>query len=318
MNNLKNKRFGRLTVLGEYITIRNSSGRNERKWLCRCECGTEKYILERSLLYGNTKSCGCAARENSAKANAYDLHGKTYGELKVLEVVTDHQKDSRGGIWWRCRCSCGNEIDVLSTLLVTGRKTHCGCKSDPQYYTIDIKGKKIGRLTALYPLNERDDKGAVMWHCKCECGNEVDYSYNVLMYSNIRSCGCWKRERESKLGDLLTHVNGTSIDMIKSKKIPTDNTSGVKGVYFQKGKWIAKIVFQQKQYHLGQYDSIEEAAQARKEAEELLFDGAATHYERWKAKAAADPEWAVQNPVKILVAKKSTSELDVTFLPELK
>lgn len=318
MNDLKNNRFGRLTVLGECITVKNSRGRNERKWLCRCECGTEKYILERSLLYGNTKSCGCATRENSKSATAYDLNGKTFGDLKVLKIATDHPRDTRGGVWWHCRCSCGKELDVLGTLLVTGRKSHCGCKTDPQYYSVNIAGKKFDRLTAKYPLSDRDSKGGVVWHCTCECGNEVDVPYNWLVHGNLRSCGCWKRERESKLGDLLTRVNGTSIDMIKSKKIPTDNTSGVKGVYFQKGKWIAKIVFQQKQYHLGQYDSIEEAAQARKEAEELLFDGAAAHYERWKAKADLDPKWAEQNPVQILVAKRSTSELDVTFLPELK
>lgn len=280
MKNLESQRFGRLTVLGEYITVKNSRGRDERKWLCRCDCGTEKYILERSLIYGNTQSCGCATRENSVKAISYDLHGKTFGEFQVLEIATDHPKDARGGVWWRCKCSCGNEIDVLASLLVTGRKTHCGCKADPQYYSVDITGKKIGRLTALYPLDERDAKGAVMWHCKCECGNEVDYSYNTLMYSDIRSCGCWKRERESKLSELIARVDGTSIDMIKSKKIPTDNTTGVKGVYFHKGKWLAKIVFQKKQYHLGRYDTIEEAAEARKEAEELLFDGAATHYDR--------------------------------------
>ena len=317
MNDLKNKRFGRLTVLGEYISFTNTRKRTERKWLCRCDCGTEKYILERSLLYGNTKSCGCASRENSRKANAHDLSGKTFGELEVMYIAADHPKDARGGIWWHCRCSCGNEIDVLGTLLATGRKTHCGCKANPQYYSADITGQRIGRLTALYPLDERDAKGAVMWRCKCECGNEVEYSYNVLMYSEIRSCGCWKRERESKLGDLITRVDGTSIDMIKSKKLPADNTSGVKGVYFQKGKWIAKIVFQQKQYHLGKYDTIEEAAEARKEAEELLFDGATAHYECWKAKADLDPEWASQNPVQILVSKKSTSELAVTFLPVL-
>ena len=315
MKDLKNQRFGRLTVIGDSIDYKNTRGRTERKWFCRCDCGTEKYILERSLLYGNTKSCGCASRENSRKANAHDLNGKTFGELEALYIATDHPKDARGGIWWHCRCSCGNEIDVLGTLLATGRKTHCGCKADPQYYSADIAGQKVGRLTALYPLNERDAKGAVMWHCKCECGNEVDYSYNVLMYSEIRSCGCWKRERESKLGDLITRVDGTSIDMIKSKKLPADNTSGVKGVYFQKGKWIAKIVFQQKQYYLGKYDTIEKAAEARKEAEELLFDGATAHYARWKIKADADPEWAINNPVEIIVSKKSANELNVTFLP---
>lgn len=302
-------------MIGEYITVINKRGRTERKWPCRCDCGTEKYILERSLLYSGTKSCGCIGWQNSVKARAHDLHDKTYGELEVLSIATDHPKDNRRGIWWRCRCSCGTEVDVLASLLVTGRKTHCGCKTNPHYHTVDITGKKFDRLTAKYPLSERDRKGAVIWHCVCECGNEVDVSYNTLVYTSVRSCGCWKRKRESKLGDLITRVDGTSIDMIKSKKIPSHNTSGVKGVYFQKGKWIAKVVFQKKQYHLGKYDTIEEAAEARKDAEELLFDGAASHYERWKAKAAEDPEWAKENPVQILVSKTHANELSVTFLP---
>lgn len=41
--------------------------------------------------------------------------------------------------------------------------------------------------------------------------------------------------------------------MIRSKKVPTDNTTDVKGEYLIKGKYLAKIVFQKKQYHLGQY-----------------------------------------------------------------
>lgn len=315
VKDLKNQRFGQLTVIGDYITITNTRNRQERKWLCRCDCGAEKYILERSLLYGGTKSCGCLTRENSAKVNSLKLQGKLFGELEVLEVADNHPKDARGGVWWRCRCSCGNECDVLATLLATGRKTHCGCKTAPKYSLRDISNQRFGRLTAKYPLSQRDYKGSVIWHCVCDCGNEVDLSYNVLMYSEVRSCGCWKRERESRLHDLITHVDGTSIDAIKSKKIPSNNTSGVKGVGFKNGRWFAKIVFQKKQYHLGRYDTIEEAARARKEAEELLFDGATAHYERWKFKADSNPEWAAKNPVKVIVSKKNISELDVTFLP---
>ena len=102
VKDLKNQRFGQLTVIGDYITIRNTRNRQERKWLCRCDCGTEKYILERSLLHGGTKSCGCLTRINSAKANAHDLHGKTFGELEVLNIAKDHPKDARGGVWWHC------------------------------------------------------------------------------------------------------------------------------------------------------------------------------------------------------------------------
>ena len=92
-------RYGKLTVLGAYTTFTNTRKRNERKWLCRCDCGTEKYILERSLLSGATKSCGCATRENSVKSTAYDLNGKVFGDLTVLRIASDHKRDFRGGRW---------------------------------------------------------------------------------------------------------------------------------------------------------------------------------------------------------------------------
>lgn len=299
------------TVLGPYI----ETPAGERKYLCRCDCGTERYVLERSLRYVGSKSCSCLKITYAIEKKEHKLSDMVFGDLRVMQKA--EKKHRNGGTWWICQCSCGNMIEVPGTLLVTKRKTHCGCKSNPQYHTADIKGKTFHRLTAQYPLRERDSKGNVIWHCICQCGNEVNISYNTLMYTDIRSCGCWKRERESNLGDLIARVDGTSIDLIKSNKIPSNNTSGVKGVYYQKGKWLAKIVFQKKQYHLGQYDNIESAKKAREEAERILFAGTAAHYEKWKERAVADPEWAEENQIKIQVSKVNTTELSIVFLPEI-
>lgn len=299
------------------MDFEGKSGRTERKWLCRCDCGTVRYVLERSLLYGGSRSCGCAAKENSRAASSYDLTGRKFGELTVLHVAADHPRDSRGGIWWRCECSCGSCCDVLASLLVTGRKTHCGCMSDPpRYFYKDISTQRFNRLTALYPTSKRSAKGQVIWHCKCECGREVDVNYNDLVHCGIQSCGCKKKEHDERIQSLLTRVDGTSLDIIKSKKLPSDNTSGVKGVYFQRGKWVAKIVFQKKQYVLGKFDSIEVAAEARKRAEETLFDGTAEYYRAWKAKAESDALWAQDNPIRIVV-NKSGGELSVSFYPSI-
>lgn len=40
-NNLLNHKFGRWTAIDDAVTNKNKSNRNERKWLCRCECGNE-------------------------------------------------------------------------------------------------------------------------------------------------------------------------------------------------------------------------------------------------------------------------------------
>ena len=54
---------------------------------------------------------------------------------------------------------------------------------------------------------------------------------------------------------------------------PITNTSGVKGVHFNKRKrrWRAQIVLKGKLIFLGDYSTFEGAVQARKEAEERLF-----------------------------------------------
>ncbi len=307
------QRIGRWTVicLPEEETSKSISG---RKWLCRCDCGTERLVLERALLYGGSESCGCLRKERAVESVSHDLTGKTFGELTVL-AKSDHQPKN-GGVWWHCICSCGDTYDVPGTLLVTGKRTYCPNRiHERNYISADITGQKFGRLTALHPTDARDAKGSVIWHCRCDCGNEADVSYNSLMYTHIQSCGCKKKEHDQELGGFLTHVSGTSVDMLKSKKIPTNNTTGTKGVYFIRGKYVAKIVFQKKAYYLGTYDSIEDAIEARRKGEELLHTGTAEYYERWKSRADADPEWALENPISIRVERDSYGELKVWFEP---
>lgn len=309
---LSSKRFGRWVVQDTVsVTVKG-----ERKLLCRCDCGTERYVLERSLKSGGSTSCGCVRKENARKAVEHDLQGRKFGELTVLSEAAHQRKN--GGVWWLCRCSCGQNYEVPGTLLVTGRRTHCTNKThEKNYACADIRGQRFHRLTAIFPTKARDAHGSVIWHCRCDCGNEVDIPYNLLVYCNMKSCGCQKKEHDQKLSESLTHVDGTSLDMIRSNKIPKDNTTGYRGVYLIKGKYVAKIVFQQKAYYLGTFDQIEDAAKARKNAEELLFDGTAAFYERWNRQATENPEWAAENPIKIYVSRTKEGGLEVQYSPSV-
>ena len=304
------QRFGRWTVLDRVA----ATPRGERKYFCRCDCGTERYVLERSLKHGGSQSCGCLRKERAHQATAYNLLGQTFGDLKV---IGRSKKRTKMGAYWTCLCSCGYTCEATAAELVSGRKTHCGCMSTKNYASSDITGQRFGRLTAVCSTNKRDAKGFVIWHCRCDCGNEIDVSYNNLMYCGQQSCGCKKKEHDKALAGYLTHVDGTSIDALKSRKIPKNNTTGVKGVYYIKGRYLAKIVFQHKQYFLGTYESLEDAAQARKMAEDLLNDKVVGFYEKWSEKAAADPVWAKGNPVKILVNRLDDGELDVVLQPTI-
>lgn len=65
--------FGRLVVLGDH----SRDKRGNVLYLCRCDCGTDATVRAASLLKGNTRSCGCLAREVSAERER--THGHTVG-----------------------------------------------------------------------------------------------------------------------------------------------------------------------------------------------------------------------------------------------
>ena len=58
-NDLTNIRFGKLVALS--IASKDKDG--SFIWKCKCDCGNIRAILNRSLLNGNTKSCGCIIKE---------------------------------------------------------------------------------------------------------------------------------------------------------------------------------------------------------------------------------------------------------------
>lgn len=181
----------------------------------------------------------------------------------------------------------------------------------------DITGQRFGILTALYPTEKRDRNQSVVWHCRCDCGNEVEHSCGDLQRKSYISCGCLKRAAEAKLKDRTTHVAGTTVELLRKKKVRRDSTTGVTGVNMYRGKYKAIIHFQGKTYNLGTYLTLEEASAVRKKAEDTLYGEFLEFYDRWKQRADTDPEWGRENEVSISVSRKETGEFSIRMLPVL-
>lgn len=61
----------------------------------------------------------------------------------------------------------------------------------------DLTGMRFGRLKVLYETEPRyTSRGCpkVMWHCICDCGNEIDVHSTSLLSERTRSCGCYNRD----------------------------------------------------------------------------------------------------------------------------
>ncbi len=69
--NLKDIRFGKLIavelILDQELKNLQKSTKRNAAWLCKCDCGGKKIVASRSLLKGNTKSCGCLDVETKVK-----------------------------------------------------------------------------------------------------------------------------------------------------------------------------------------------------------------------------------------------------------
>ena len=307
--NLAGQQFGRWRV----IERANESG--AARWKCRCSCGTERVVAAKNLIAGVSTSCGCYTKERVRESLSVDYTGQRFGKLLVLERA---EAGVNGVARWKCRCDCGNECAVPGTSLHSGRRTSCGCDSRKGKHTAkDVTGQKFGMLTALYPIGERSRNGSIIWHCRCDCGNEADVSLKRLKHSTVISCGCMREKCNQEISEKLVHVAGTSIDAIRSSKLRSDNKTGVKGVFMKRGRYAASIIFQQKNYYLGSYSTVEAAAAVRKEAEIVLHRATVQFYEKWKLRAEADPAWAEENPIEIHVEKDESGDFTVELLPEM-
>jgi CDP-6-deoxy-D-xylo-4-hexulose-3-dehydrase len=108
-----------------YLTVLSKSDKNTY-YLCQCKCGNTKLVHRRSLVRGNTQSCGCLAKEIIKKIghhNFVDITGNKYGKLTAIK----YHRSTNGYIIWTFRCECGVEKILNTQKVKDGRIKTCGC-----------------------------------------------------------------------------------------------------------------------------------------------------------------------------------------------
>ena len=81
----------------------------------------------------------------------------------------------------------------------------------------DLTGQRFGKLVVLFRTEnkiESNGRKRVMWHCKCDCGNETDVSGSSLKSNHTNSCGCLKHKHlhPKKADDKFKNLSGLSFN----------------------------------------------------------------------------------------------------------
>lgn len=206
-----------------------------------------------------------------------DITGDIYGHLTVIKEVEPNKYHRR----WLCKCVCGNETITYMSNLRNGDTKSCGCfqkKISSEKNIKNIVNKRFGRLTVLERVNPNFKTRKVIWKCLCDCGNITTTISDRLLNGTTRSCGCLRIENGKSVQNYnkeKLNKDGVFTPLLKSK-LRVDNRTGIKGVYpierKKSTKYLAKIGLKNKEIYLGIYDTIEEAAKARKLGEQRYHE----------------------------------------------
>lgn len=190
-----------------------------------------------------------------------DIIGQRFNRLVVIE--DDGTRSSKGEIKWLCQCDCGNLYHTIGYRLRNGLTKSCGCLNNEKKHGRfkDLSGTETGNFKIVDRAFSKNQR--VWWNCICKhCGSSVILNSNLI--DNQTSCGCRRGASKGYMDSIRDPESR------KSTKPTARNSTGVRGVYFNKRKnrYQAFINVDKKTKYLGSYVSLEEASKIRREAEE--------------------------------------------------
>lgn len=229
-----------------------------------------------------------------------DIAGKQFGYLTAIEL-TGEKKDR--GLVWRCRCSCGQEVELVASRLLTGNNLSCGCLRGEHFKELN---KYIGGTSLRQSIEEQVRSTRAMSGYTGVTVKRGKWLAHIAYKGKHITLGCYDKLEDAvkarARGKELVQLDAMGLldiyeelhkddpllpqreeirnqhkqpkqEQPPSSMLParrSSNTSGYPGVHKKRDKWAAKITWEKVTYHLGCYKTIDEAIAVRKEAEQAL------------------------------------------------
>ena len=199
-----------------------------------------------------------------------DRTGVVYSRLTAVECVG---RNKSGKPVWRCRCECGDEVEVVSGSLASGNTTSCGCLFK------DCVTKHGGYKKGSYNT----------WRAMIRrCTITTDKDYPRYGGKGVTVCSEWFNYTKFA-ADMGEPQGDETLDRInvygnyepnncrwagvqtqnRNTRLRVNSTTGYIGVSVVGKRFLAKITVGKKSYYSKLCLTVEEAAQARKEFELL-------------------------------------------------
>lgn len=202
--------------------------RVKRYWLCECsKCGQIRSVETSNLLSGNTKGCVCDKDERTG------IHNKKYNTYEYDDIEK----------CYKIYASNTGNIFLIDECDYEKVKEHCWYESDYGYL--------ITRL---------DKDTQILLHRYIMLGEDSAYDNMTLVDHRSRD------KHDNRRSNLRF---ASPVENARNMSIYSNNTSGHIGVSrcSRGNKWRAFITIDRKYVSLGQFDDINDAIIARKEAE---------------------------------------------------
>lgn len=221
-------------------------------------------------------------------AKAKDISGLKFSYLTAIRPTDKRASD--GSILWLCKCVCGSDYYATTSKLAKGDVKSCGCMRasfSREYNRYEFFEDKVRVIDSKgnFAIIDATDFDAIRPYYWFKGRN---YFFTVTHRKHLPRLPMhrfiFSQHTPIPQGFDIDHVDrnktnnsmsnlrlATRAENVINRDLIVSNTSGFTGVSKFKGKYRAYITVNNKQKHLGVFDTPEEAYKSRVEAERKYY-----------------------------------------------